>query len=273
MMKNKILCSTGALIGRWNCRDFTLLTGCVDALECDGFEFMMYNPWHERVDELTAFLKTLDTEFPVFHTEKDIGNLISRNEDGDNETAIALFEKNCAIAREIGSEKLVLHLWGGIDSDKDINNNISVYKRLREISDDFGLLLTVENVVCNRADPTTNLNKLISVCPDAVCTFDTKMSEFHNQTELLYKEENDWLFSRIRHMHINDYNGGYMDWGNLKTLHIGEGRVNFDMLFEFLKSKEYKYDFTVEATSFDQSGALNFDALNNTFEKIRKYLA
>ncbi len=273
MARNKILCSTGALIGRWNCRDFMLLTRCVHALECDGFEFMMYNPWHERVDELTAFLKTLDTEFPVFHTEKDIGNLISRNEDGDNEKAISLFERNCAIARDIGSEALVLHLWGGIDSDKDIENNISVYKRLREISERFGLLLTVENVVCNRADPISNLSKLTSACPDAVVTFDTKMSEFHNQTRALYRNENDWLFSRIRHMHVNDYNGGYMDWENLKTLHIGEGKVDFGRLFEFLKSKEYKYDFTVEATSFNQNGELDFLSLNRTFEKIRKYMA
>lgn len=273
MAKNRIFCSTGALIGRWNCRDFTLLLGCAEALECDGFEFMMYNPWHERVDELISFLKTLDAVFPVFHTEKDIGNLISRNGEGDIETAIDLFKKNCAVAREIGSEKLVLHLWGGIDSDKDINNNINVYKRLREISDAFGLLLTVENVVCNRADPMSNLKRLSLESPDASFTFDTKMSEFHNQTEMLYDKENEWLFSRIRHMHINDYNGGYMDWSNLKTLHIGEGRVDFCRLFEFLKSKEFAFDFTVEATSFDQSGALNLDALNKTFAKIRKYLA
>lgn len=273
MVRNRILCSTGALIGRPNGRDFTLLKKCVDALSCDGFEFMMYGSWHDRVDELKLFLKALDTSFPVFHVEKDVGNLISRNEEGDVENAISVFEKNCSLARDIGSEALVLHLWGGIDSDKDIYNNISVYKRLREIAESFGLLLTVENVVCNHSDPTSNLSRLVSKYPDATFTFDTKMSEFHGQTELLYKEENEWLFSGIRHMHINDYNGGYMDWGNLKTLHIGEGKVDFLTLFKFLKSKEYKFDFTVEATSFDQSGAIDCDALNKTFARIRKYFA
>lgn len=272
-MKNKILCSTGALIGRWNCRDFTLLKSCSELLKCDGFEFMMYGPWHDRIDELKSFLKTLDTTFPVFHVEKDVGNLISRNGVGDVETATDLFERNCALAKYIGSERLVLHLWGGIDSDKDINNNINVYKRLAEISKRFGLILTVENVVCNRNDPISNLFKLCAECPDVKFTFDTKMSEFHNQTEALYDPENEWLFSRIRHMHINDYNGGYMDWANLKTLHIGEGRVDFDTLFEFLKAKEYRFDFTVEATSFDQSGAIDCDALNKTFAKIRKHFA
>ena len=37
---NRILCSTGALIGRPNGRDFTLLGPCTQKLTCDGFEFM-----------------------------------------------------------------------------------------------------------------------------------------------------------------------------------------------------------------------------------------
>ena len=39
---SQILCSTGALIGKPNNRDYTLLKGLAGKLECDGFEFMMY---------------------------------------------------------------------------------------------------------------------------------------------------------------------------------------------------------------------------------------
>lgn len=39
---SKILCSTGALIGRPNNRDYTLLKTFSPQLQCDGFEFMMY---------------------------------------------------------------------------------------------------------------------------------------------------------------------------------------------------------------------------------------
>ncbi len=269
---NRILCSTGALIGRPNGRDFTLLRQCTEQLECDGYEFMMYDVWHERIDELKAFMSTLSACIPVFHIEKDVGNLISRNNEGDVERAFELFDKNCALARFLGAEKLVLHLWGGLDSDKNIQHNIECYKHLRGISDSYNLVLMIENVVCNRNDPMSHLIELAKAYPDIRFTFDTKMAAFHNQLDLLYKEENLWFFPYIRHMHINDYAGGYMDWGNLKTLHIGDGNIDFDKLFAFLKSMNYQGDFTVEATSFDQNENINYEALNKSFEKLREYI-
>ena len=39
----EILCSTGALIGRPNGRDYRLLEPLSKKLHCDGFEFMMYD--------------------------------------------------------------------------------------------------------------------------------------------------------------------------------------------------------------------------------------
>ncbi len=266
---NRILCSTGALIGRPNGRDFTLLKKCAEMLECDGFEFMMYGSWHGREDEIVAFLVSVGREFPLFHIEKDVGNLISRNSKGDVETAVSLFEGNCALARRIGSEKLVLHLWGGLDSDKDIENNIGVYSRLRGISDTYGLELTVENVVCNRADPMSHLIALAKRYPDILFTFDTKMAQFHRQLELLYKQENEWLLPHISHIHANDYGGGYMDWGNLRTLHIGDGGVDFDEFFAFIGKNGYKGDFTVEATSFNENGDIDIESLNKTFRVIK----
>ncbi|MBR1764787.1 MAG: hypothetical protein IJ746_05275 [Ruminococcus sp.] len=116
---NRILCSTGALIGRPNGRDYTLLNECAKRLECDGFEFMMYDDWYDRIDETATFLRDFPKPFPVFHVEKNVGDLISRNESGDTEKALGLFEMNCVLAQKIGSEKLVLHLWSGLDSDKD----------------------------------------------------------------------------------------------------------------------------------------------------------
>ncbi len=270
---NRILCSTGALIGRPNGRDFTLLTKCREMLECDGFEFMMYGDWRARADELKSFISKLSVPLPVFHIEKDVGNLISRNEEGDTEKAFSIFESNCAFAREFGSDTLVLHLWGGLDSDKDFANNLACYKPLREIADSFGLTLTVENVVCNRKDPMTHLAELIKAYPDIRFTFDTKMAEFHCQTDLLYLPENQFLFPSIAHFHINDYAGGYLDWGNLKTLHIGKGHIDFARLFEYLKKKDYRGDFTVEATSFNSEGVIDFESLNRSFFAIREYIA
>ncbi len=267
---NRILCSTGAVIGRPNGRNIYLLEECVRKLNCDGFEFMMYSTWYDKIDEVKKVVLGTGASFPVFHIEKQGGNLISRNGEGDTQKALELFEINCALAKDIGSEKLVLHLWSGLDSDKDIPHNMEVYERLYEISQSHGLLLTVENVVCNHFDPFTHLVSLVQKYPHISFTFDTKMSQFHDQTEKLY--ENIEVFNRIKHFHINDYGGGYMDWSNLMTLHMGEGNVDFDKLFAYLKEQKYVGDFTVEATSFDENGVIDFESLNRDFEKIREYM-
>ncbi|MBQ3003807.1 MAG: sugar phosphate isomerase/epimerase [Clostridia bacterium] len=271
-MMHRILCSTGAVLGRPNGRDITLLREAVQKLHCDGYELMMYDTWYDKIPWMRECLQTLDVSIPVFHVEKSVGNLISRNGEHDTEQAVLMFETNCILAKEFGAEMLVLHLWGGLDSDKDIAHNIRTYAKLRELADAHGLVLTVENVVCNQQDPMTHLHELASAYPDIRFTFDTKMAAFHGQMDALYAKENRALLSHMHHMHINDYGGGYKDWSNLNTLHIGDGHVDFDKLFAFLKEIGYRGDFTVEATSFDQTGAIDFDALNRTFDKIRTYL-
>lgn len=269
---NRILCSTGGVIGRPNGRDITLLKSCVENLDCDGFEFMMYETWYDKIDYIRDFVLGTGVLIPSFHIEKQVGNLISRNADGDTEKALELFDINCRLAHSFGAETLVLHLWSGLDSDKDIAHNIALYKDLRTISDSYGLLLTVENVVCNHLDPHTHLLSLAKEYDDIAFTFDTKMSQFHGQTEKLYLPESRPVADRVRHLHVNDYGGGYMDWSNLRTLHIGDGNVDFASFFEFVKAVGYKGDLTVEATSFGTDGIIDFNSLNRDFCKIREYL-
>lgn len=102
------------------------------------------------------------------------------------------------------------------------------------------------------------MKTLAKLFPDIGFTFDTKMAAFHSQLELLYADENKPLFGAIRHLHINDYGGGHMDWANLKTLHIGSGHIDFGRFFGFINSMGYSGDITVEATSFDKSGQIDF---------------
>ncbi|MBR6983812.1 MAG: sugar phosphate isomerase/epimerase [Ruminococcus sp.] len=270
-MMNRILCSTGALIGRPNGRDYTLLNECAKRLDCDGFEFMMYDDWYDKADEIATFLRDFPKPFPVFHVEKNVGDLISRNESGDTEKALELFEINCVLAQKIGAEKLVLHLWSGLDSDKDFPHNIEVYKYVREIAERYRLMLTIENVVCNNSDPMTHLADLAEIYPDISFTFDTKMAEFHGQLSELYDEKNRYIWVRVAHMHINDYKGGYKDWSSLKTLHIGDGQIDFERFFGFVKCMGYTGDLTIESTSFDNTGVIDFERMNQSIRIIREY--
>ncbi len=280
---NRILCSTGAMIGKPNGRIFRLLEECAKKIDCDGFEFMMYKDWYEKIDEVAEFLTgTVSKPFPAFHTEKGVGECVSRNEPGDTENALEMFEKNCELAKKIGSGLLVLHLWNGEYSDRNFPHNAEVYADLRRISDRYGLTLTVENVVCNNVDPLTHLKELTERYPDISFTYDTKMAEFHGQLGNIFQNENRDVLDHVIHMHINDYKGGIKDWSCLKTLHIGDGQIDFEKFFSSLWTRTedgpgfyYKGDFTIEATSFDQNGVIDFERMNRNIatvsEFVRKY--
>ena len=264
----KILCSTGALIGKPNNRDYKLLETLSKQLTCDGFEFMMYSSWYDEVEVLIDALKSMKLYIPVMHCEKQIGEAISKAEFDE---AYQRFDINCYIAREIGAGSIVVHLWDGITSDAYFQNNIDAYSKLREIADKYSIKVLIENVVCNQEDPMKHWCELKTQFSDISFVFDTKMASFHSQMELLYEEEYQWLWrnNHICHYHVNDYAGGYKEWGKLRTLPIGQGHVNFDRFFRFINMIGYKGTFTVEATAFDSNGVIDIDMLNKQFEFIR----
>lgn len=267
----KILCSTGAFITRYNNRNHKLISKYAKCLKCDGFEFMFYNTWYDKVNEISKDVKNMDLYIPVFHCEKSIGELISQDNISE---AVKLFTINCQVATELNSKKLVLHLWNGITSDKHIENNIKAYDILHSIAKYYNLTLTVENVICNQQNPLTHFKELYQIYPNIKFTFDTKMSAFHNQLDKIYTDEFSWLWSEnhIQHLHINDFNGSYGDWSNIKSLHIGEGWIDFNKFFNFLNTTSYNQDFTIEATTIDTTGFVDCNKLNKTFQRLKQYI-
>lgn len=272
---SQILCSTGALIGKPNNRDYTLLKGLAGKLECDGFEFMMYESWYEQVDKLVAVLKEFSLHIPVMHCEKHIGEAISSGGRENIEEAFRRYRINCDIAEKLGAGKLVIHLWDGITSDSHFENNLEAFGELRKIAESRGIDLLVENVVCNCENPMKHWCELAERYPEVHFIFDTKMAAFHEQLELLYREEYAWLWKNghIRHFHVNDYGGGYMEWSKLRTLPIGAGHIDFAEFFDFIRRTGYDDTFTVEATAFNSEGIVDTEMLNRCFQGIRGYLA
>ena len=262
---NRILCSTGAIITRKNNRDYNLLREIVPQICCDGLEFMMYQSWHEEIEPLRQVLA--DYSVPVFHMTKQIGELISQDSLAE---AIHLFREDCALAAAIGSDLLVLHLWSGRASDQHIERNIAAYPVLRAIAEEYGLLLTVENVLCNTRDPMTHMRALADAYPEIAFTFATKMAAFHSQEEDLYKPENAWLWPHIAHFHVNDYAGGHMDWPNMGAKQLGKGHIDFAKFFAFVRSIGYQGDFTCEATALNEDGSVRYDEMNASLDRIRK---
>ena len=272
---NQVLCSVGALIGRANNRNHRLLIPLSKQLACDGFEFLFYSSWYDSIHEIVADLQKSKLSFPTFHCEKHVGEKISIGGKENIAEALRLFEINCRTAQALGSRTLVLHLWDGQPSDQHFEHNFSTYPLLREISDRYSLALTVENVVCNREDPMKHWCELKEKYPEIHFIFDTKMAAFHDQLNLIYEKEYEWLWreGHICHYHVNDYAGGYKDWKNLKTLPIGRGHVDFERFFEHVKNTGYDGTFTVESTAFGEDGSVDIDMLNRQFAYIRQKYA
>ena len=270
---NRILCSTGAMIGRPNGRDYHLLERFCPRLECDGFEFILYGCWYGETEELQSFLTGLRLNIPVMHCEKTLSELITRGGEENLREAFRLFEINCGTAQRIGARKLVMHLWNGPISDSHFEHNLRAYPELRERAERYDLELLVENVVC-RQDPMAHWVELYRRYPDIRFVFDTKMADFHGQMELLYLPEYAWLWreDHIRHYHVNDYGGARMDWNDLKVLPLGKGHIDFDRFFAFVRQTGYQGDFTLEGTGFDAHGQVNLDMLNAEFALARDYL-
>ena len=66
---NRILCSTGAIIGRPNGRNHRLLASFAPELHCDGFEFMIYDTWYDKLDEVVSDTAALGLSMPTVHCE------------------------------------------------------------------------------------------------------------------------------------------------------------------------------------------------------------
>ena len=270
-MKNLVLCSTGALIGRPNGRDYRLLKDFAPQIKSDGFEFMMYSDWYDKVGDITDFLSDNGIKTPLYHCQKSIGEGISKGGE-DGKDALRRFRINAKMARDIGAGKMVMHLWDGLTSDAFFENNKKAYRECRLIADNNGVDLLVENVVCNQRTPMEHWLELADVYPDIGFIFDTKMAAFHGQLELIYESEYAWLWKEghIRHYHINDYGGGLMDWANLRTLPIGAGHIDFARFFAFLKDISYEGSFTIESTAFNKEGVVDIAMLNRQIAYIRE---
>ncbi|MDF2819742.1 MAG: Xylose isomerase protein barrel [Clostridiales bacterium] len=272
-MKSQILCSTGALIGSKNGRNHKLLPDLAQKLHCDGFEFLLYEALYENIDVILKDLRNSGLNFPVFHLDKNIGEYISQKEALYTKNAFELFKRNCEYASQLNSQKLVLHLWGGMASDINIKYNIDKFGQLQEIAQIYGLLLTVENVACNQQNPLLHMKSLVEKYPQIAFTFDTKFAAFHSQLDSVYEQENQWLWNdgHIRHIHINDYAGGHMDWSQFRGLQIGEGWINFEKFFEYLKLKNYNAAITMEATALTDLG-VQVEKLNRSLDYIRVFM-
>ena len=277
MIQPQVLVSTGVFIGRPNGRNHRLLWDVASRVEADGFELMLYDDWYPFLDRVVSDLLPLGLCVPVLHVEKGIGHLIGLGGEENRRKALEQYRANLWTANQFGAKKLVLHLWNGPSLDTAIERNLEIEAELRHMAKAEGLLLTVENVVTygEKADhPLDYMKRLLELDPDVSFTYDLKMAAFHLQNTRVWEPEWSFLWEkgRVAHLHVSDYAGGFMDFKNLRTRHLGEGHINFEDFFHRYNQTERCDTVTLECLSFREDGSLDVDGINGDVRKLRKLL-
>lgn len=259
MNRYPIYCSTGTIIGRLCGFDHryicSLLPDVVRETDIDGIELMMVPAFYDKLDIIKNDLEKTGLEFPVIHAEKNIGVLFSQGEKEDIEEGMRLFEINCKTGRDIGSGRLVLHLWGGPLSDSNIERHVALCPRLFEIADKYGIEILFENIPCTTHFPLDDLRAVYDADKRMKVIFDTRFGELHHQFDALFSS--DWLWSGpLTHIHISDLRpGADMDFSRLRPiLHPREGLIDFPDFFAKIKAHGYSGTVTLESPVLFESG-------------------
>ncbi len=262
--------STGAFTGRANGRDPHLLTRFFRALDCDGFEWMLMQDHIPAQDELIAEYRGAGVVIPVVHTRKELGDLLSTPGDAALHRAEAMFTEDCGIARRVGARRAVIHGWGLPDSDAVFPRTLFRIARLAEIARREGVELLAENCVCACGSPLAHLRELAEALPDIGLLVDTRCSEFH--AELPATMASPLWEGAVRHVHINDYRGGFKDWEHRYPIYQPwDGQIDWDGFFAALRRHRWRGTVTLEASAM-LPDRVDVETLNRSLRRLRERL-
>lgn len=267
-----VYASTGAFVTRKNNRNYRLIGPVGEQMLSDGFEFLMFDSWNDEISEIRSYLKSTCHAFPVLHMDKSIGEILSeKGVDGFDES-MRLFERDLETAVAIGSKTMVLHLWNGRHSDAHFEESLPIASKFNALSQSAGITLAIENVIPKTELSVDRLLAMRRFDETLHFTYDTKMAHLKNENPLLATEKYLPLITdgKIAHFHMNDSDPNLFYDGRLQVLHMGEGTVDFDVIFALLKQTAYKGTVTVESTSVERDGTPQIDKMNRTLVAVRE---
>lgn len=271
-MPNRILCSTGTIVGRANAFDYHVIIENKNAVNADGFELMMLKAWYGYLPEVAKTLQKAGVLTPTIHFEKDIGALLGLGSEEDHREGLRLFAANADMAEAVGAEKAVFHLWDGRFSSEQISKAIETLDVLYEICERRGVRLAVENVPSRSPTPFQNLLSVAALYPDARFTFDTRHASYMGECEAIFQSE-IWG-ERICHFHVSDYSGETVPgmWGVTRPiLHPGEGVIDFERLFAEMPAY-HGGTVTLESPVLEEDGTLDLPKLNRSLDYLSEKL-
>lgn len=267
-MNRTCLCSTGTIVGRANGYNIHLVTEIFPRLMRDGLisggELMMLPVYYDRLRAVAEEWLAAGIVFPVLHCEKEVGTLLSRAAAaafaGDSTAtslhreAVENFRLNCEMCQMVSSPRMVLHLWGGMDSDRHIAYHREALPELVEIASSYRIRILIENVPSNTYDPLSNWRGLFPLSSQCGLIFDTRFGQLHRQIRETW--EDDRIRERIEHIHISDILCAPREFSKLRPiLHPGEGMIDFRAFASILDCYGYAGTMTLESPVITESGA------------------
>jgi sugar phosphate isomerase/epimerase len=260
-MSVNLLVSTGTMVGRSNNYNYKRALKEIKKLQdkklCHGCELMMLISYYDKLDDVIKAVRESGVIPVTIHCEKEVGTMISDagvlfSEGKTSEAeklyhdAVHFFTLNCDTAQKLDIPRMVLHLWGGISSDKNIEYNISKLPQLNSIADEYGVQLLIENIPSNTHDPLSNWHKLLPVIGNARLIFDTRFGKLHEQIKDILTDKT--ITEYIEHIHVSDYTGGYRNFKALRPiLHPRDGVIDFDEVASLLYDMNYSGTLTLES--------------------------
>lgn len=265
----RIFCSTGAFTRSSDPRSHEVILRYGRDLMVDGLEIIFYPCWYHEPERIASALVASQLSFPVLHIEKSIGDCFSSSDRSEREQGIQRFEQNCAFARQLGAELVVLHLWGMPLSDQNFEHNLQKLAPCLDLAARYELTLAVETIPCQRADPLSNVRRALEYDPRARVALDTEFLAWHKQLEAVFTASWLWQTAMVRHVHIKDYDHVHSATGERRYLHPGEGQIDFQRFVRQLKAAGFAGALSLEARAIDHEGRVDVARIQKSLQFMR----
>jgi sugar phosphate isomerase/epimerase len=246
------LLSTGAVTRNPDYTDHRRIPEQIPQL---GLEASLYPSWDESVVDDLRHLP-----FVTAHADKRIGaTLSSDHPDFDR------FALDCRMARGLGADLVVLHLWELPDGDRYLDRNLDHLPALLDIADDHGVALTVETIPCTAGNPVDNVRRACE--RDARCraTLDTEFLAAHGQLDCARE-----LIDVVGHVHVKDFDPAVWKSKPRRYLLPGEGVLDLE---GFLDSLGWDGTVTLEMSAVRDDGSIDVDRLETAVAWLHRLRA
>lgn len=275
----QLLCSTGTISRNPDHTSYRQVLEYGPHLDADGFEIMFYTNWYPKIEQIATDLRASSLKFPAMHAEKDIGVMLGSSETARRTQAVHNLAENCRLGSMIGTEVVILHLWGWPQLDDHLAHNLAALDQCLDAAAQYNVKLAIETIPARHADPLTNVQRAITCDGRSFIALDTEFLAQYDQLERVFDAA--WLWEdqpvqgaqrvqRVQHVHIKDFDGHpFSAERKRRYLHPGEGYIDFPAFFAGLKKHDYRGNISLESPGIDAQGRVDIRRINESLAFVR----